>query len=74
MIPGPVHDRGDVRGAGAARHGGRVEASPELELMAPVDLNIVCFRLRGADPDRLSFTRALRVARRTAASHPGFSP
>lgn len=27
-----------------------------------------------ADPDRLSFTRALRVARRTAASHPGFSP
>jgi len=27
-----------------------------------------------ADPDRLSFTRGLRVARRTAASHPGFSP
>jgi len=27
-----------------------------------------------ADPDRLSFTRALRVARRTAASHPGFPP
>lgn len=27
-----------------------------------------------ADPDRLSFTRALRVARRTTASHPGFSP
>jgi hypothetical protein len=27
-----------------------------------------------ADPDRISFTRALRVARRTAASHPGFSP
>jgi hypothetical protein len=27
-----------------------------------------------ADPDRLSFTRSLRVARRTAASHPGFSP
>lgn len=26
------------------------------------------------DPDRLSFTRTLRVARRTAASHPGFSP
>lgn len=26
------------------------------------------------DPDRLSFTRALRVARRTTASHPGFSP
>ena len=27
-----------------------------------------------ADPDRMSFTRALRVARRTTASHPGFSP
>jgi hypothetical protein len=27
-----------------------------------------------SDPDRLSFTRTLRVARRTTASHPGFSP
>lgn len=27
-----------------------------------------------ADPDRLSFIHALRVARRTTASHPGFSP
>jgi aromatic-L-amino-acid/L-tryptophan decarboxylase len=27
----------------------RVEASPELELMAPVALNIVCFGYRGAD-------------------------
>jgi Insertion element 4 transposase N-terminal/Transposase DDE domain len=27
-----------------------------------------------ADPDRLSFTRSLRVARRTTATHPGFSP
>jgi IS4 transposase len=27
-----------------------------------------------ADPDRLSFTRTLRAARRTAGSHPGFSP
>lgn len=26
------------------------------------------------DPDRLSFTRSLRVARRTTGSHPGFSP
>jgi hypothetical protein len=26
------------------------------------------------DPDRLSFTRSLRVARRTTAAHPGFSP
>jgi hypothetical protein len=26
------------------------------------------------DPDRVSFTRTLRVARRSTASHPGFSP
>lgn len=26
------------------------------------------------DPDRLSFTRSLRVARRTTGTHPGFSP
>jgi len=32
----------------------RVQASPELELMAPVALNIVCFRRRGPDPDRLN--------------------
>jgi hypothetical protein len=28
----------------------------------------------GEDPDRLSFTRTLRAARRTTGSHPGFSP
>jgi hypothetical protein len=28
----------------------------------------------GHDPDRMSFTRSLRVARRTTGSHPGFSP
>jgi hypothetical protein len=28
----------------------------------------------GADPDRLSFTRTLRAARRTTRSHPGFPP
>ena len=28
----------------------------------------------GRDPDRLSFTRSLRAARRTTASHAGFSP
>jgi elongation factor P hydroxylase len=26
------------------------------------------------DPDRLSFKRSLRVARRSTASYPGFSP
>lgn len=30
--------------------------------------------ISGDDPDRLSFTRTLRAARRTTASHPGFSP
>ncbi|MCA1679273.1 MAG: IS4 family transposase, partial [Actinobacteria bacterium] len=29
---------------------------------------------QGHDPDRISFTRTLRVARRTTASHGGFSP
>jgi glutamate/tyrosine decarboxylase-like PLP-dependent enzyme len=38
-----------------ARHlQARVEACPALELMAPVNLNIVCFRLRGDDPDALN--------------------
>ena len=30
-----------------------VEQSPELELLAPVELNIVCFGLRSADSDAL---------------------
>jgi hypothetical protein len=29
---------------------------------------------QGHDPDRISFTRTLRVARRTTGSHPGFPP
>ena len=32
----------------------RVEACPELELLAPVALNIVCFRYRCADADRVN--------------------
>jgi len=32
----------------------RIAATAELELLAPVTLNIVCFRYRGADPDRLN--------------------
>jgi glutamate/tyrosine decarboxylase-like PLP-dependent enzyme len=32
----------------------RISREPALELMAPVELNIVCFRHRGADPDRLN--------------------
>lgn len=31
-------------------------------------------RTAAIDPDRLSFTRTLRAARRTARTHPGFSP
>jgi len=30
---------------------GRINATPELELMAPVELNIVCFRYRTENPD-----------------------
>lgn len=32
----------------------RVRSEPNLELMAPVTLNIVCFRHRGSDPDALN--------------------
>lgn len=32
----------------------RIEALPLLELLAPVALNIVCFRYRCADPDRVN--------------------
>ncbi|MBV8650108.1 MAG: cytochrome D ubiquinol oxidase subunit I [Alphaproteobacteria bacterium] len=32
----------------------RIEETPELELLAPVALNIVCFRYRGADSDRIN--------------------
>jgi aromatic-L-amino-acid decarboxylase len=32
----------------------KVVATPKLELLAPVALNIVCFRYRGADADRLN--------------------
>jgi aromatic-L-amino-acid decarboxylase len=32
----------------------RIAATPELELLAPVQLNIVCFRYRGEDADRLN--------------------
>jgi glutamate/tyrosine decarboxylase-like PLP-dependent enzyme len=38
-----------------ARHlARRVEASPALELLAPVELNIVCFRYRCADANRVN--------------------
>jgi aromatic-L-amino-acid decarboxylase len=38
-----------------ARHlEARIAAEPRLELLAPVQLNIVCFRYRGADPDALN--------------------
>jgi len=32
----------------------RILATPQLELLAPVQLNIVCFRYRGPDPDALN--------------------
>ena len=38
----------------AQRLAARVAAEPELELLAPVPLNIVCFGYRGADADRVN--------------------
>jgi glutamate/tyrosine decarboxylase-like PLP-dependent enzyme len=38
---------------------GRINATPELELMAPVELNIVCFRYRAAD--RVNAEIAIRL-------------
>ena len=32
----------------------QIIAAPQLELLAPVQLNIVCFRYRGEDADRLN--------------------
>lgn len=32
----------------------RIEATPELELLAPVALNVVCFRYRAVDADRIN--------------------
>jgi glutamate/tyrosine decarboxylase-like PLP-dependent enzyme len=38
-----------------ARHlEARIRATPQLELLAPVELNIVCFRHRGAEADALN--------------------
>ncbi len=34
--------------------GERIAGTPELELLAPVQLNIVCFRYRCAEPDRVN--------------------
>jgi glutamate/tyrosine decarboxylase-like PLP-dependent enzyme len=39
----------------------RIEASAELELLAPVALNIVCFRFRSADADRVNAEILVRV-------------
>ncbi len=33
---------------------GRIAETPQLELLAPVELNIVCFRYRAKDPDTLN--------------------
>jgi len=45
----------------------RVEAEPQLELLAPVALNIVCFRARGPDADALN---SEIVARLHEGGHP----
>jgi glutamate/tyrosine decarboxylase-like PLP-dependent enzyme len=40
---------------------GRIKSTPELELMAPVELNIVCFRYRAEDSDRVNAEIAIRL-------------
>ena len=46
-----------------ARHlGERVEAAPELELLAPVSLNIVCFRYRADDRVNADIVAALQAS------------
>ncbi len=39
----------------------RILACPQLELLAPVTLNIVCFRHRGEDPDTLNAALVVRL-------------
>ncbi len=51
-----------ARSCAVARHlAARIAAEPRLELLAPVQLNIVCFRYRGADPDALNAAIAADV-------------
>jgi glutamate/tyrosine decarboxylase-like PLP-dependent enzyme len=45
----------------ARRLGELVAAEPQLELMAPVSLNIVCFRFRDADADDLNAEIVMRL-------------
>jgi glutamate/tyrosine decarboxylase-like PLP-dependent enzyme len=40
---------------------GRIHATPELEVMAPVELNIVCFRYRAEDSDKVNAEIAIRL-------------
>jgi len=39
----------------------RIAQTPELELLAPVPLNIVCFRYRAANPDRVNAEIAIQL-------------
>jgi glutamate/tyrosine decarboxylase-like PLP-dependent enzyme len=40
---------------------GRIKSTPELEVMAPVELNIVCFRYRAEDSDMVNAEIAIRL-------------
>jgi aromatic-L-amino-acid decarboxylase len=48
--------------------GARIEAEPALELLSPVQLNVVCFRHRGADPDALNDEIVARLHESGAAA------
>ncbi len=41
--------------------GKRIDATPELERLAPIALNIVCFRYRCADPDHVNASIAVSL-------------
>ena len=52
----------------ATAFGERVAAEPELELLAPVSLNIVCFRYRHADADRVNDAIVIDLQERGVAA------
>jgi glutamate/tyrosine decarboxylase-like PLP-dependent enzyme/Flp pilus assembly protein TadD len=46
----------------------RIAATPELELLAPVELNIVCFRFRAADAQRVNSRIVIELQESGAAA------
>jgi len=53
----------------AAGFAARVAADPRFEVVAPVTLNLVCFRYRGNDADNQRLQRTLEASGRLFISH-----